>query len=292
MNDRDWRILAKIAETRNISRAAEQLYMSQPALSYRLGALEAEFKAQLFRRSRRGVSLTPEGEVVVAYARRMLLALQQTRERVASCGGKVAGPLRIGSSGAFANYGLPAVVAAFCQLHPRVQVHLRTGSSRAVLRMLEEEDVALAFVSGEYPWSQVKRLLREEPLYLVSRQPLALDALPEAPRILYGTDWSLTDVVEQWWTERFPSAPKVGMTVDAIETCRSMVAHGLGWAILPATGLDEGEAERRVHKTALVWSDGEPLVRRTWLLSQETSLEHPPVRAFFDHVCGALPSPP
>jgi DNA-binding transcriptional LysR family regulator len=72
MNDRDWSILATIARERNISRAAERLFISQPALSVRLRAIESEFNARIFLRTPKGVSLTPEGEQLVAYANDML----------------------------------------------------------------------------------------------------------------------------------------------------------------------------------------------------------------------------
>lgn len=289
MDDRDWDILATIAEEKNISRAAERLCISQPALSYRLRAIEEEFETKAFVRTPKGVSLTAQGEQMVAYAREMILALQKARERLAGHGGKVAGPLRIGSSAVFANHELPRLLAGFLQRHPGVDVHLRTGVSRAVLEMLDREACTVGIVRGDHPWTEVKHPLREEGICLLSHRPLELEQLPDAPRITYGTDPSLQALLDDWWREHFSRPPKAPMVVDTMDTCRRMVAHGLGYALLPDIGLDEIEQLRPVYKRFLHWQDGDPVLRRTWLFCKESSLELPPVRAFVEHLLEARP---
>lgn len=289
MNERDWEILRTIAEEQSISRAAERLYLSQPALSYRLGAIEAEFKTQVFLRTHRGVVLTRQGEQLVAYARAMLVALARTRERIASGGDDGAAPVRIGASELFAHQALPPVLSSFRKLHPAVSVHLRTGASHAVVKLFDEDELELAIVRGDFPWAKVKHLLREEPMYLVSRRPLDLERLPDTPRISCRSDDPLELLVEKWWGERFPFPPTTTMVVDTVETCRQMVAHDLGYAILPAIGVEDQEDCRPLHKAALHWSDGTPALRRTWLLCRDVALAQPAVRGFVDHLLSALP---
>lgn len=289
MNDRDWDILVTIAEEKNISRAAERLYISQPALSYRLRAIEAEFKAKVFFRTRKGVSLTPQGEQLVSYVKEMILALVKTKERLASFGGKVAGPLRIGSSAVFANYELPPILGSFLQRYPDVEVFLKTGVSRAVVRMFDREETTVAIVRGDYPWTEVKHLLREEPMCLLSCRPLEIEQLPDTPRITYGTDSSLQELVDEWWRQHFFRPPHVSMAVDTMDTCRRMVAHDLGYAILPAIGLGELDQQRQMHRRVLYWANGDPVLRRTWIFCRKLSLELPPVRAFVEYLLEAQP---
>lgn len=288
MDDRDWDILATIATEKTISRAAERLFVSQPALSFRLRAIEEEFKTRAFHRTPKGVSLTPQGEQLVAYAREMQLALLKTRERIASFRSQTAGTLRIGSSGVFAGNALPPLLAGFLCRHPQVSVSLVTALSHTVVRQLEREEITVGIVRGDYPWTEVKHLLREEPICLVSRRPLALDQLPDAPRIVYETDPSLQGALDAWWRQHFTRPPKVSMVVDRAETCRRMVAQGLGYALLPDMGLDQ-MCERRVHRRALQGSDGTPVLRRTWLLCRKGSLELPRVRAFVEHLLEGAP---
>lgn len=286
MDDRDWDILATIATEKTISRAAERLFVSQPALSFRLRAIEEEFKTRAFHRTPKGVSLTPQGEQLVAYAKEMRLALSEARERIASFRGQIAGTLRIGSSGVFARSELPPLLAGFLCRHPRVDVSLVTALSHAVVRLLEREEIAVAVVRGDYPWTEVRHLLREEPVCLVSRRPLELDQLPDAPRIMYETDRSLQGALDAWWRQHFTRPPKVSMVVDRAETCRRMVAQGLGYALLPAMGLDQ-TCDRGVSRRALLGSDGAPVLRRTWLLCRKGSLELPRVRAFVEYLLEA-----
>jgi DNA-binding transcriptional LysR family regulator len=119
MTDRDWVLLKTIAEERNITRAAEKLYISQPAITYRVRLLEREFAAKLLIRTPNGVILTPQGEHLLNYAKEMLLLLAKTKERLAGFEGRVRGPLRIGSSAVFANYRCLRCFTAFGSCTPK-----------------------------------------------------------------------------------------------------------------------------------------------------------------------------
>lgn len=289
MNERDWEILRAIAEERSISRAAERLFVSQPALSYRLGAIEAEFKTRVFVRTSKGVVLTPEGDQLVSYARAMITALERTRVRIASGGHGRAAPVRLGASELFAHQALPPLLSSFGKRCPEVPVHLKTGASHAVVKLFDDEEIELAIVRGDFPWAKVKHLLKEEPLYVVSRRPLELEQLPDAPRINCRSDDPVELLVDTWWAERFPCPPAATMVVDTVETCRRMVEHDLGYAILPAIGVEDREDCRPLHKMPLRWSNGTPVLRRTWLLCRAAEDHQPSVRAFVDHLLEAIP---
>lgn len=281
MNELDWRMVTAIAEERSITRAAERLYLSQPALSYRLRMLEEEFRAKLVFRTPSGVTLTPQGESLLAYAKEMLLSLDKMKERISGLSDRVCGPLRIGSSAVFANFELPALLGGFLERYPEVEIFLKTGISKQIARMIEREEVAVAIMRGDYPWTETRHRLREEPICLVSRSPVSLADLPRLPRIVYGTDTSLQDMVDEWWRQTYFKPSFVSMEVDSMDTCRRMVMQGLGWAILPEIVLaDLGP----LMKEQLHWPDGSPLVRRTWLLCRDYSLQLPAVRAFIDYI--------
>ncbi len=113
MDDKDWRILKTIAEERNLTKAAARLYISQPALTYRLKNMEEEFGAQVVSRVPTGVELTPQGEYLLAYAAEMLHKFGAVKERIKNMADKVQGALRIGSSSVFAHYTLPKILKGF-----------------------------------------------------------------------------------------------------------------------------------------------------------------------------------
>ena len=113
MNEKDYLLLKTLEKERTLSRAAEKLYLSQPALSYRLQTLEKETGAKLLNRSRRGATLTPAGEFLLIKLAQMNRELQQTREQIRAMSGSIAGILRLGISSVFAHYDLPQLMKSF-----------------------------------------------------------------------------------------------------------------------------------------------------------------------------------
>lgn len=279
MDDKDWLVLKTVAEEKNLTRAADRLYLSQPALTYRLRNLEKEFGTQLFARRPSGILLTPQGEYLLSYSQDMLFQINKVKERIKNMENKVQGTLRLGTSSVFAHYELPQILKSFLEVYPDVEVTLKTGLSRRIHRMLQKEEVSIAILRGDHNWEGEKFLLREEPICLVSSNPIEFNELPHKPQISYLTDSSLEPMIEEWWRESFACAPHITMEVDSMDTCRQMVLHGLGWAILPEIGLGE---QGRLFTRELFWRSGKPLRRRTWVAFPEASLELSAVRAFVE----------
>jgi len=288
MDEKDWLLLKTIAAERNITKAAERLYVSQPAVTYRLRMLEKQFRTKIFFRTPNGVMLTPQGEFLLSYAEDMLLQLTKTKEKLLSMEDKVYGTLRIGCSAIFANFALPQILTGFLDRYPEVEISLKTGLSRQVHRMLEREEVSVAIVRGDYAWPEEKHLLFKEPICLVSRSPLELEDLPDRPRIVYGTDSSLQLMMDEWWRQTFFRPPRTHMVVDTMDICRRMVAHGLGWAILPAIGLNEHDA---LFRRELYWKNGAPVERQTWVMCHYASLELNTVREFIKYLKSSATGP-
>ena len=281
MDDKDWLAIKTVAEEKNITKAADRMYISQPALTYRLRNLEKEFGAKILSRHPNGVLLTPQGELLLSYAQTMLLQLNETRERIKNMENKVQGTLRLGTSSVFAHYELPQILKSFLEQYPDVEISLKTGLSRRIYRMLQKEEISIAIIRGDYHWVEEKFLLSEEPICLVSSQPIEFSELPYKPQVSYLTDSSLEPVVQEWWREYFTRPPLITMEVDNMDTCRQMVLHGLGWAILPAIGLGRQSAP---FIRELFWRSGNPLLRRTWIMLPNSALELSSVRAFVEFV--------
>lgn len=281
MDDKDWAILKIISEEKNITKAAERLYLSQPALSYRLKNLEKEFGAKIVLRNNTGIVFTHQGEHLLSYALKMLTQLAIAKERIENMENKIQGTLRIGTSSIFAHYELPGILKGFLALYPDVDISLKTGLSSQINKMLQKEEFAVAILRGDYFWPEEKYMLQEEPICLASSSVINLQDLPHRPRINYGTDSSLRVMLEDWWREIFSCPPKITMEVDSMDTCRQMVLHGLGWAILPLIGLKQHDA---LYTRELYWRNETPVVRRTWMLYRNSSLELSAVHAFTNYL--------
>ncbi|MFN8635592.1 MAG: LysR family transcriptional regulator, partial [Chloroflexota bacterium] len=129
-----------------VSRAAEALNVTQPALTARLHGLERELGEVLFARSGRGVRLTDAGRAFLPHAERALLALADGRASVADLASGRAGKLVLGATGSVSSYVLPKVLKRFRTEHPRVELTVRTGHSEQVLELVLAESVELAIV--------------------------------------------------------------------------------------------------------------------------------------------------
>nr|WP_092071444.1 LysR family transcriptional regulator [Dendrosporobacter quercicolus]NSL49356.1 LysR family transcriptional regulator [Dendrosporobacter quercicolus DSM 1736]SDM26386.1 DNA-binding transcriptional regulator, LysR family [Dendrosporobacter quercicolus] len=281
MDRRDWIILKTIAEEKNMTKAAERLYISQPALSYRLKNMEKKLGAAILIRTANGVSLTQQGEYLLEYVNDMLRQFTRLKETIQNMGGKVQGMLRLGSSTVIAHYKLPAILKEFLDLYPEVEVSLKTGMSQKIYRLLQKDEISVAILRGDFSWDEEKHLLANEPICLVSSQSLKLADLPRRPGLVAQTDASLQAIFHEWWRQNFDRPPMVTMELDSMETCRQMVCQGLGWAIMPAIGIS---SHHELHRQPLYWKNGQPLCRPTWLLCHRSALELSAVQAFVEFV--------
>ena len=281
MDDKDWRILKTIAEEKNITKAAARLFISQPALTYRLKNIEEEFGTQLVSRIPRGVVFTPQGDFLLAYASEMLHRFGAVKEQIKNMENKVQGALRMGSSGVFAHFALPGILKGFLDLYPEVEISLKTALSYQIIRMLEKQEITVAIVRGEHGWEGERFLLTEEPVCLVSRENLDSGDLLNKPHIRYGTDTSLQKMLDDWWRKNFNAPPHTTMEVNTMDTAREMVLNGLGWTILPTIGLPKNDD---LFIRELFWPDGKPLVRNTWVLCSNGALQLHTVQAFIRYL--------
>src|SRR5256885_5308342 len=136
----------EVARTGNVSRAAEALYVTQPALTARIQALEKELGEALFVRTGRGVRLTDAGRVFLPCAERAVQAVEDGRQALSDLRSASAGRLALGAAPAVSTYVLPPVLKRFANLHPRVDVAVRTGHSEEILAMVLKDEVQVGLV--------------------------------------------------------------------------------------------------------------------------------------------------
>jgi DNA-binding transcriptional LysR family regulator len=277
MGVKDWIILNTIYEERNITKAAERLYISQPALTYRLQQLEKEFGTQIVIRGKKGVEFTSEGEFLVDYAKSMLIQLRQTKEAIQNMSNKVKGTLRLGVSSNFGRYKLPYILKEFLDKYPDVEIKVTTKLSSEIMQLVHKGEIHIGIIRGDYEWYEHKHLLYQEFIYIVSKNKITIDQLPSLHRIVYKTDPLLETVIDHWWKERFTKPPLVTMEVDKMETCTEMVKNMLGYAVLPSLSLAD---DNDLFKIKLTQKNGEMIFRKTWMISRNTSIELLVVEAF------------
>ncbi|WP_414147713.1 LysR family transcriptional regulator [Erwinia sp. BNK-24-b] len=268
MNEKDWLIIRTVWQYKNITRAAEQLFTSQPALSYRLKQIERKLSVQLFEENGRGLTFSAQGRYLAQHAETVLAELQLLKTTLQNLNGPQQGELRIGVSSNFAAYCLPDLLHQFSQQHPGISVRLVSGLSEEMYIRLQRSDVHLALVKDDYGWKEGKRLVNEDNYYLISRQPLDLAQLPHLPQIKINHGGHITRLIERWWNASYSTAPHITMNVDKLEVCLAMVERGMGYAIVSSY---QPLAES-LFRVPLFVGD-EPVKSRTWLLYRHASAD-------------------
>ncbi|HMM19747.1 MAG TPA: LysR family transcriptional regulator [Selenomonadales bacterium] len=281
MEERDWLILQILYEQKNITKTAQALFMSQPALTARLQHLEKEFGVQIVQRTSKGVNFTPQGEYLAKASAEVLQRFRRIREEVTDLGASVAGTLRLGASSYFTMYTLPGLLRLFRKRYPAVEFKVATTWSKDVFNLVYNQDVHIGFISADYGWQNEKHLLFEEPVYVASTEKIGLADLPRLPRIDYQTDALIRAMIDRWWRENFSQPPAISMEVDKLATCWEMVKSGLGYAIVPGRIVEDAGG---IHKILLADRAGNPLVRKAWMIYHEESLALNVIRAFTEFV--------
>jgi len=148
LNLRHLAVFHAVAATGSLSRGAERLYITQPAVSRQIKMLEEALGLQLFNRESRGVSLTATGQTLAVYADRIFALSANAHALMDEIRSLKSGHLSLGASTTIGNYLLPPVLAHFKKLHPGIDIHLEIGNTDAIQRLLLEGRIDLGFTEG------------------------------------------------------------------------------------------------------------------------------------------------
>ena len=280
MEDRDWLIVQALHAEKNITKAAQSLYMSQPALTARLQHIESEFGVQLVHRSTKGIQFTAEGDFLVESSADVVNRLNQIKSEIHNISEKNAGTLEIGASNYLTLYTLPGLLKRFKQIYPNVKFKVTTDWTKNIFSLIYNQKAHVGFVSVDYGGCKQPHMLYEEPICIASAEPFEFADLPNLPRIDYKSDYLLKTQLDKWWRENFTQPPMLSMMVDKLENSKEMVRHGLGYALLPSRIVQDSG----LHKLIIQDKQGVPIMRKTWMISNEASLELSLVKLFVDFI--------
>ena len=142
------RVFRAVAQHLNFSRAAEELLLTQPAVTQQIKALEDELGISLFDRGGGRITLTPGGVALLPFAEQMKTLGEEAVAAVASAYGQEAGELGVGASQTIGQYLLPTFIAGFRQAHPKVRITACSGNTDAMLEALLTKKIQIALIEG------------------------------------------------------------------------------------------------------------------------------------------------
>jgi DNA-binding transcriptional LysR family regulator len=148
MADRRLQVFYTVARHLSFTKAAEQLFMTQPAVTFQIKQLEEQFSVRLFERSHGKIALTPAGRLVMEYAGRILGLSEEMETRVSELNGTMSGPLLLGASTTIAEFILPRILGEFKVEHPQVRAHLTVGNSETIESRVADHALDLGLIES------------------------------------------------------------------------------------------------------------------------------------------------
>lgn len=276
MDTKDFTILKVLGETGNITRAAEILFMTQPAISKRIKLMEAEFGKELLIRSHQGIHFTPAGEKVLKFCTGTSDAMDRLKQELELISGEVCGTLRAGYSLSYGTYRLAGQLAEYYRNYSKVNLQIIMDQSGQLYQQMLDGTLDIAIIRGEYSWEGGRYLLAEERVYMVCSIENEDRKLQEYPYISRKADPYLSGQLLRWIREQGISTESSKICVDNITTCEELVGSGVGWSILPEIALENFTGVKK----PLSFKNGDPFIRRTYVFCQRETLRLPQVDAF------------
>ncbi|MDV6317423.1 LysR family transcriptional regulator [Chromohalobacter sp. HP20-39] len=237
-----------VADNGSFSLAAEQLHLTQPAVSKRIAGLETQVDAQLFDRLNRRVTLTEAGRTLLPRAREILVMFDDSRRALSNLAGDVSGSLTMATSHHIGLHRLPPLLKAYTQAHPEVRMDMRFLDSEQAYQGVLDGELELAVVTlAPVPdpaltvvpvWIDQLRFVCGREHALAGREELALSALSDYDAVLPGHLTFTRGIVVDTFA-RDGLKVNVSLSTNYLETLKMMVAIGLGWSVLPDTMIDD-----------------------------------------------------
>lgn len=251
-----------VARRASFTRAAEELHLTQPAVTRQIAALESELGVLLFDRLGKSIQLTGAGETLLGYAEHIQRLTDEAHEALSELAAGRAGRIAIGAASTLATYVLPPLLTRFRQAYPGIELSLRTGLSARVRELVLSGVVDIGLVTSEGEPTRTEGALLSESLgvyetvlavppghALAGRSRVTVDELAGESLLAMTEGTNLRTYAEHVLADA-GVVVSVTMELDSVEAIKRMVEAGLGVSLLPRVAVaTEVEAGRLVALT-------------------------------------------
>lgn len=292
MAERRLQVFHAVAKHGSFTRAAEHLFMTQPAVTFQIKQLEEHFDTRLLDRGHGKVTLTPAGEIVLAYAERILGLSAELDSRVAELTDELVGQLKIGVSSTIAAYWLPSLLENFKRRYPQVLPRVVVGTSRLTEDRVAARDLDIGLIEIATEQSAIERrsAARDELLVICAPDHALAKATRLSARELIGHNFIDRDpgnAVRQLADEFFEAAGIAGSEITlcaeigSLAAVKQLAGAGLGFAIASRRAVQRDVREGRLVAIPLqpaVYTPLEVILPRDKFRSRL-------ITTFADHAC-------
>ena len=230
------KVFYTVARRLNFTKAAKELYISQPAVTRHIHELEGAFKLQLFERNGNKIVLTPAGEILLSYTDRIFELYRDLEFSMNILAEKHSGILRIGASSTIAQYIIPPILADFHQKFKEVKVHLSTGNTEQIEHAIIRKDIELGIVEGHTKNHQLsyQEFIKDELVLVANAQEtfikkdtIKIEDLRKYPFVVRESGSGTLEVIEHALSAHQIKIDEldIEMRLGSIESIKSYLLH-------------------------------------------------------------------
>ncbi|MFS0646604.1 LysR family transcriptional regulator [Siminovitchia sp. 179-K 8D1 HS] len=290
MNLHALRLFAKVAELKSVSKAAESLRISQPAVTIQVRNLEKEVGFPLIESKGRGITLTPNGKFLYEQARRLFDLENDIEHKIAQVRDSGAEDLNIAASYIPANFLLPKWLSKYKTAFPTRKVNVKTENTQQVIEQLLHYKADLAFVIEEndhHPDIDYQFLMNLEFCFIapyhhrLAGKTVSYETLMREPFILREEGSSTKDLLLALCKLHKAPPPNIGMQLYGLSVSIQTVAAGFGVMLAPSIALDNFIRQKQVAK---IYVEGIEINRPVFLCTRKNEINVLPHAGDFIHI--------
>ncbi|MBF0096632.1 MAG: LysR family transcriptional regulator [Magnetococcales bacterium] len=299
-SDNRLRVFHAVAKHLSFTRAAEELDLTQPAITFQIRQLEDHFDTRLFDRHHNRITLTDAGKVALDYAERILELYHETEKSVHEMTGVTRGLIKLGASTTIGEYLLPTILSGYHERYPDVKVRMTVHNTSQVVRKLEDATIDLGMVEGPVVNNNlmVTRCKEDELVVilpprspLLQWQEIPLEQLAGVPFVSREEGSGTRAVVEAILAATKLPYGRLNLALElgSTEAVKVAVEGGVGFGIVSLTALNK---ELRLGTLVMRRIQGMHLMRQLNFIYPKQKFRSKAVEAFLhfaSHHCGIAP---
>ena len=247
MDIQNIRAFLMVAEMRSFSRAAEKLFITQPAISKRISTLEFALDCQLFDRLGKSVQLTQAGEALIPSYQRIISELDETQRIISNLRTQVSGHLKFGTSHHIGLHRLPPILRRYTRQYPDVELDIQFMDSEQAAALILKGSIELALITLpdriEEPlttipvWSDPMECVVARDHVLAVSETATRAQLIEHGVLIQSHSTHTRNIIDT--ALNLDKDIKIIMESNYLETIKAMIQNGLGWGVLPESMIDD-----------------------------------------------------
>jgi len=247
MDIQNIRAFLMVVETGSFSRAAERLFITQPAISKRISTLEFNLDCKLFDRLGKKTQLTQAGAALIPSYQKIIAEIKESERIISSLRTNVSGHLKFGTSHHIGLHRLPPVLRRYTKQYPEVELDIQFMDSEQAAELILKGDIELALITLpdtiEKPlsilpvWTDTMQCVVANDHALASVKKITKKNLLDYGVLLQSHNTHTRNIIDQ--ALKLPSDVKIIMESNYLETIKAMIQNGLGWGVLPESMIDD-----------------------------------------------------